>query len=288
MKIVIFGGNGFIGKALQEKARKFHEVAVFDLTEEDVRNPGTFKDRLRVEKADVVINLAAILGTMEKAPSIQELFETNVIGNLKVLSASYDVGVRNYIFTSSMTVHGENEIGNHQTRFSTFNPKHGYSASKASAEFSMMQFLKEAPEMKIVTVRPTMVLGKGTYLPHAPIEFIKTVLAGGNIEIYGNGSHEREWVWIDDVVEGILRAVDFGAATKPGYFPFFLSASRISMRDLAEKIANKLGGKVVFTPSTTQAFTLTSDFSESQSLLKWFPKNNIDNIIEKLITIFRN
>jgi len=287
MKIVIFGGKGFIGKALEKKARGLYKVAVFDLSKEDIRNPKTFERLLISEKPDVVINLAAILGTMKEAPSIQELFETNVMGNLNVLKTSYDVGVRNFVFASSMTVHGENKIGDHRTRFSSFNPKHGYSASKAAAEFSMIQFLKEAPEMKIVTVRPTMVLGKGTYLPHAPIEFIKTVLAGEDIEIYGEGSHEREWIWIDDVAEGILKSVEYAVEAEPGYYPFFLSSARISMRDLAEMVAKKLGGKVVFTPSTKQAFTLTSDYSESQKLLKWHPKDDIDTMVEKLITVFK-
>ena len=288
MKLVIFGGNGFIGKALQEKARGVHEVVVFSHSTGDVQRSETYAPQLVALKPDVVINLAALLGTMKEFPSIQSLFETNVMGNLKVLRASYDAGVRNYIFASSMTVHGENKVGEHQKRFSLFNPKHGYAASKAAAELSMMQFLKEAPEIKIVAVRPTMVLDKNTSLPHAPIEFIKTILARKDIEIYGEGRHEREWIWIDDVVEGILKAVDYGVTAKPGYFPFFLSASRIAMRDLAEKIAHKLGGKVVFTPSTAQAFTLTSDMPESQTLLKWFPKNNLDDIIDKLISILRS
>ena len=289
MKLVIFGANGFIGKALQERARGAHEVAAFSRsTKQDVRHPETFAQQLAAEKPDAVINLSAILGTMKEAPSIIDLFETNVMGNLNILKASYEAGVKNYIFSSSMVVHGENKIGDHQKRFSLFNPKHGYSASKAAAEFSAMQFLKEASEMKIVTPRFANVLGKGTYLPHAPIEFIKTVLDGKDIEIYGDGRHEREWIWVDDVAEGILKAVEYVAAAKPGYYPFFLSSSRISMRDLAKKVADKLGGKVIFTPSTKQAFTLTADSSESQALLNWFPKNNIDDMIEKLINIFRS
>ena len=60
------------------------------------------------------------------------------------------------------------------------------------------------------------------------------------------------------------------------------------MRDLAKKVADKLKGNIVFTPSTKQAFTLTSDFSESQSLLKWFPKENMDTILDKLIDAFHN
>lgn len=288
MKIVIFGGQGFIGKTLQEWAKKTHNVSVFDLMHEDVRDPRTFTDRLKAERADVVINLAAVLGTMKESPSIQDLFETNVMGNLKVLTAAQGAGVKHYVFASSMTVHGQNDVGKHHIRTSPFNPKHGYSASKAAAEFSMMQFMKEAPDMTIVTVRPTMVLGKGTYLPHAPIEFIKTVLAGKDIELYGEGRHEREWIWIDDVAEGMLKAVECAASHEPGYYPFFLSGNRIAMRDLAEKIARKLDGKVVIVPSTAQAFTLTADNAESQELLGWHPKNDIDTMIEKLIPMSRD
>lgn len=287
MKLTIFGGQGFIGKVLQEKAKKLHDVSVFDLTKEDIRKPDTFKNYLEEIKPDIVINLAAILGTMKSSPSVEDLFETNTMGNLRLIKAVYDVGIKNYVFASSMTVHGENKIGEHHKRFSSFNPKQAYAASKASAEFGMMQFLKEAPELKTVTVRPTMVLGKGTYLPHAPIEFVKTALLGKDIEIYGEGSHEREWIWIDDVVEGILKSVDFGISAKPGYYPFFLSHNRISMRDLAKKVAERLGTKVIFTPSTNQAFTLTADSAESQSILGWSPQKNMDDIISELLEIFR-
>ena len=288
MKIAIFGGRGFIGKALQERARDVYDTVVFSHAEGDVRHPEAFAQGLMAEKPDAVINLAAILGTLKESPSIQDLFETNVIGNLNVLQSCHSAGVKNVVFISSMTVHGENRVGEHQKRFSPFNPKHGYGASKAAAELSMMQFLKEAPGLKIVTVRPTMVLDGRASLPHAPIEFIKTVLSGKDIEIYGEGLHEREWIWIDDVAEGILKAVTYAVTADSGYHPFFLSAARTSMRDLAARVAEKLSGKVIFAPSTSQAFTLTSDLAESQSLLGWSPENDINDMIEKLIVLLRN
>lgn len=284
MKLAIFGGNGFIGKALQKYAQHGNEIQVFDIPNENVNFPDTFVQKLKEFRPDVVVNLVGILGGIKDSPSIYDLLHINVMGNLEVLRASNEAGVKQYIFISSLSAHGENKIGLHQNRYSTFNPKHGYAASKASAEFSMMQFLKEAPEMKIIAVRPSNVLGEGTLLPHAPIEFIKTILEGRPIEIYGEGLHEREWIWVDDVAEGILKAIEYGNSAKPGYHPFFLSAARISMRDLAEKIASKLGGKVIYTPSTSQAFTLTSEFQESQSLLGWSPRYTIDDMIEMLIS----
>jgi UDP-glucuronate 4-epimerase len=285
MKVFIFGGKGFIGKVLEHRAGQLHEVAVLDLNDVDIRNPNTYTDQLVREKPDVVINLGAVLGTMKHSPTTCELFETNVIGNLNVLYATRAAGVKNYVFTSSMTVHGGNDIGKHQTRFSPFGPKHGYSFSKAAAEYSMMQFAKESPEMKIVTVRPTMVLGKGTYLPHAPIEFIKAIYSGQDIELYGEGRHEREWVWIDDVADGIIKASEFALKSQPGYQPFFLGGNRISMRDLADKVATRLRGKVRITPSTSQAFTLTADPSDSQKMLGWEPRFDMDRMIELLVDI---
>ncbi len=288
MRIAIFGGGGFIGRALQEKAQGRHEVFAFSHADYDIGRPATFASKLAAAKPDAVINLAAILGTLKESPSIRDIYAVNVMGNLNILAAAYAAGARNYIFSSSIVVHGENKIGEHQKRTSLFNPKHGYAASKAAAEYSMQQYLREAPEIKIAAVRPANVLGQGTVLPHAPIEFIKTALAGKPIEIYGEGRHEREWVWVDDAAEGILAALDYAGKAAPGYYPFFLSAARISMRDLAEKVAGKLGGKVIYAPSTAQAFTLTSEMEESQKILGWRPQVDMDGMVERLTAILRS
>ncbi len=271
-----------MGKALREKLRLEHNVIIFDLPESDIRNPETFKKNLSAVKADAVINLAAILGGVKNSASVSDFFEVNVMGNLKLLKTAYEVGVKNYIFLSSLSVYGENKIGEHRTPSSPFNPKHSYGASKAAAEFSTMQFIKETPDMKIVTLRPTMVLGENTVISHAPIEFIKAILSGKNIEIYGEGRHEREWLWINDMALGIVKALEYCLKAGPGHYPFILSGNRTAMRDLAEKIVSKLGGKVVLVPSTNQAFTLTSDVSETEKILNWSPQNNLDDIINKL------
>lgn len=282
MSITIFGGKGFMGKALQEKLRLEHNITVFDLPESDIKNPETFKGRFLAAKPDTVINLAAILGGVKNSLSINDFFEVNVMGNLKLLKISYEIGVRNYIFLSSLSIYGENKIGEHRLLSSPFNPKHSYGASKAAAELGMMQFMKEASEMKIITLRPTMVLGENTPISHAPIEFIKTLLSGKDIEIYGDGLHEREWLWIDDMIRGIIKAVEYSSKSNPGYHPFILSGNKISMRDLANKIIAKLGGRISFRPSTAQAFTLTSDASETTKILNWRLENDISAIIDKL------
>src|SRR5437762_1484396 len=102
MKIIIFGGQGFIGEVLTQTVKKAgHRVLVWGLPEVDIRDPQTFAKRLTDERPDAIINLVAILGTMKQSPSIQELYETNVLGNLNVMKAAQQAGVKNYIFASS-------------------------------------------------------------------------------------------------------------------------------------------------------------------------------------------
>lgn len=285
MKIVIVGGNGFVGRPLGAGLAERYAVEFWDLPEVDVCDRAALAKRLGESAPDVVVNLAAVLGGVN-SKNVSEILEVNFWGNQQVVEACREQGVRRFVFASSLTVHGENERGRHQTLNSPFRPKHAYGVSKAAAELALMQYARLF-NMSIVTLRPTMILGD-TAVSHAPIEFISSLLAGKDIEIFGTGEHEREWLWIDDAVDGFARAAEFAATAEAGYYPFFLTANRIAMADLAEKCAKRLGGKVRYAASEARAFTLTSDPSETEQQLVWRPRFDIDAMIEKLIPIVKN
>ncbi|MBI4132345.1 MAG: NAD-dependent epimerase/dehydratase family protein [Candidatus Sungbacteria bacterium] len=285
MNIIVVGGRGFIGRPLVEQLRPDHQVEVWDLPEVDIRRPASFSQRLEQSRPDMVVNLAAVLGTMY-SKNAYEIFETNALGNLNLVQSCAEHGVRRYVFASSLTVHGENAIGDPRTVNSPFHPKHAYSASKAAAEYCLMQYAK-LHAMSIVTVRPVSILGD-TYMNHAPVDFVQTLLRDDTIKLFGTGTHEREWLWIDDCAEGFLRAVDFSAAAAPGYHPVFLSGNRISMKDLAEKCISRLGGRMEFVKPTAQAFTLTCDTADSDARLGWRATTGIDAMLDRLIPIQRS
>ncbi len=285
MKIVIAGGRGFVGRGLAERLRAGHAVAVWDLPEVNLLDSASFSPQLDQFRPDLVVNLAAVLGGVH-SKNVGEIFATNFGGNLNLLEQCAASGVQRYVFASSLTVHGSNPPGQPCALESPFNPKHAYGASKAAAELSLMQYAKHFG-MAVVALRPTLVLGD-TPVAHAPIDFLRTLLDGRRIEIFGDGTHEREWIWIDDAVDGFVKAVDFCGRSQPGYNPFFLGGNRIAMRDLALTCAAQLSkgtDSVQTVNSPEQAFTLTCDHAETKRILGWEPRWDLDAMIRALIRI---
>lgn len=283
MRIAIFGGRGFIGKKFVESAPQEHELLLLNRPDADIKKPETYIEKLKEFKPDVVVNLSALLGTLLSSVSVKDMFETNTIGSLHLAYASHMAGAKSYIYTSSTVVHGENKKGEHHGRFDAFAPKHPYSASKASAEYALEQFAKHETDMPIVTLRPPMVIGEGVGVPLPPIEFVRDILNGKDIQIFGDGLHEREFVSVVDTARGIWQALAWSVSAPKGYHPFFLTGNRTSMRDLAEKAVEKFGGKIVYVPSTKQTFSLTTDPSDSQLSFSWQVSDDLDAILDDVV-----
>lgn len=279
MHIVIFGGRGFIGKEFIKRVPVGHDILMFNRPEADITSPETYREKLKEIRPDVVVNLAGKIGTLLSSVSVQEMFETNTMGSINLAYIARDAGVKSYIYTSSTVVHGENKIGEHHGRFDLFAPKHPYSASKAAAEYGLEQFATEQKDMAIVTLRPPMVIGEGVGVPLPPIEFVRDALEDKEIKIFGDGLHEREYVSVADVARGIWQTVEWSVGAEKKYHPFFLTGNRISMRDLAELVVKKFGGKIAYVPKTVQTFSLTTDASESKQLLGWEPSDDLSAIL---------
>lgn len=284
VKIAIAGGKGFIGKPLITalNANGYH-VQSWDLLEVNLLDRSSIVRALDAFRPDLIVNLAAVLGGMN-SKNIHDIFSVNFYGNLNLIEEAKKAGVAKYVFASSLTVHGSNDPASPVLLSSPFHPRHAYGASKASSEFALREYAKQG--MTVVALRPTIILGD-TKIDHAPIDFIKTICAGRKIEIFGTGEHEREWIWIDDAVDGFLKAIFWCDGHEQGYYPFFLSGNRIRMKDLAEDIANRFGGQVAYVPSQSQAFSLTCDMSESVNALRWQVRHDMNGMIRTLIELLK-
>ncbi len=163
------------------------------------------------EKFDAVVNLAAQAGVRYSLENPYAYVESNVVGFVNLLECVRHNPVRHFVYASSSSVYG----GNEKTPFAegdrVDDPESLYAATKRSNELMARVYAKlygiPATGLRFFTVygpwgRPDM----------APMLFTKAILAGEPIKVFNDGDLSRDFTYIDDIVEGVVRVIDKAAA----------------------------------------------------------------------------
>ena len=199
MRVLVTGGAGFIGRYVcKELWAQGHEPLVFDIAApipQDVRQPGQVQDAMR--HADACIHLAGILGNPETVSDPYPCVQTNILGSLNVFEAA---GSKPVVFPA---------VGNKWLRETGTG---GYTITKSCVEDFIAMYNK-CRGSTIAIVRPVNCYGPGQKVP-APWgpgtvrkimpTFIAQALHGQDIEVYGNGSHTSDMVYVTDVARNIV------------------------------------------------------------------------------------
>jgi UDP-glucuronate 4-epimerase len=186
----------------------------FRLVEGDVRDGRLLADLLRAEM--VVVHLAARAGVR---PSIQEpelYASVNVLGTVRVLEAARLVGVRRVVFASSSSVYGDSAPVPFREDWPAVEPISPYAATKRAGELLCATYAHLYP-LRIAALRLFTVYGPRQRPDLAIHAFTWRTAAGQSIPFYGDGSAERDYTYIDDIIGGVLGAVAWtGAEAGPG------------------------------------------------------------------------
>lgn len=200
MKILVTGGAGFIGRYVVRQLLEDHEVTIVDYRgDHSASGADVFladvRDAVAVQEAvlrhDVVIHLAALLGTAESIKSAKNLVEVNVQGSLNIFQACTTFGKPCVYIT----------VGNYWMN----NP---YSITKTCAERFAWMYNREL-DARISVVRGLNAYGPGQKA--APIRkvipnFIIPALRGEELTVYGDGSQVMDMIYVEDVADILIRA----------------------------------------------------------------------------------
>ncbi len=181
----------------------------FQLVEGDVRDAALLAGLLRAET--VVVHLAARAGVR---PSIlhPELYASvNVLGTTTVLEAARLAGVRRLVFASSSSVYGDSAPVPFREDWPAVEPISPYAATKRAGELLCATYAQLYP-LRIAALRFFTVYGPRLRPDLAIHAFTRRMAEGAPIPFYGDGSAERDYTWIDDIVGGVLGAVEWTAA----------------------------------------------------------------------------
>jgi len=311
-KVLITGGAGFIGSHLAARLLdEGREVVVLDdfndsydprfkranvsllegrpgfsLIEGDIRDRALVERTYRREGVSATVHLAARAGVR---PSIREphlYVEVNELGTVNLLDAARKWGAYTFIFGSSSSVYGTNSKVPFSEGDPITQPVSPYAATKRAGEL-LCHTYHHLFGMKITCLRLFTVYGTRQRPEMAIYKFVANMLRGETIPMFGDGGSARDYTYIDDIVDGIMRSLDHAAEWEI----VNLGGSRTTtLKRLIELIGETTGAtpRLDQLPDQPGDVPITyADVSHARELLGWSPQVPIEEGIERFVAWYR-
>lgn len=292
MKILVTGAAGFIGAAVSKRLLGMgHQVVGVDnlndyydprlkLERLDDIGPGLeflkldIADRQAMEQLfesnrfDVVINLAAQAGVRYSLENPYAYAQSNLLGFLNVLEGCRQSGVGHLVYASSSSVYGLNSEVPFREEQKTDRPASLYAATKKSNEL-MAHAYTHLYGFPTTGLRFFTVYGPWGRPDMAPFLFAKAIINGEPIKVFNNGQMQRDFTYIDDVVEIVVRA----ALTEPSR-PFRVfnvgNSSPVVLGDFIAEIERAVGREAVKEYLPMQPGDVTMTYADSSAAFTEF------------------
>jgi len=312
MNILITGGAGFIGSHLAKaflllgnkvvivdnfdpfyskeiKEQNLKEILALEnshLVVGDIRDKETLKNIFSTFDIELVVHLAAKAGVRPSIENPEEYYDVNVNGTLTILQTMKDYNVKKMIFASSSSIYGNNKTAPFSESDFVDNPISPYAATKKSCEL-MCHVFSHLYDFDITCLRFFTVYGPGQRPDLAIHKFIKLIYKNEPIPFFGDGSSARDYTYISDIVQGIVKA----ANNIGGYHIYNLGNSHaIKLVDLVNVLGELTGKdvKINYLPNQEGDVVLTyADISKSISEINYSPEVSIENGLMNFLEWFK-
>lgn len=178
----------------------------FIFIQENIKEKNIILDIFKKYKPDIVINLAAQAGVRYSLINPDAYVESNIIGFFNILEACRYHDVKHLVFASSSSVYGLNKKIPYSTQDRTDKPVSFYAATKKSDELMAYTYAK-LYKIPITGLRFFTVYGPAGRPDMAYFSFTKKLVNGEDIQIFNYGNCKRDFTYIDDIVEGIIKVL---------------------------------------------------------------------------------
>jgi UDP-glucuronate 4-epimerase len=312
MKVLVTGGAGFIGSHLVEQLLdRGDEVVCLDdfndsydpalkrgniapslanrsltLVEGDIRDKKVLRGIAAHHKFKVIVHLAARAGVRAsiKTPLLYE--EVNCCGTLNMLEFAREHAVGRLVFGSTSSVYGARSAIPFSEDDQADRPISPYAATKRSCEL-LCHAWHHLHGVQVTCLRFFTVYGPRQRPEMAIRRFTRKIFLGEPIEVYGDGTSRRDYTYVDDIMDGLLKAIDTP-------FPFEiinLGESRtIELKSLITALENAIGRKAALKtlPDQPGDVPMTcADIRKARELLDYNPRVLIEEGVQRFVDWYR-
>lgn len=314
-KILVTGGAGFIGSHLVDDllAEGGWQITVVDdfndfyspeikraniaghlanpnykLVEADIRDSTAMAKLFTDNNFDVIVHLAARAGVRPSLSEPKLYAETNINGTLNLLEFAREHGIKQFVFGSSSSVYGINAKVPFAEDDRIHQPISPYASTKAAGEL-LCHTYSHLYGIRIVCLRFFTVYGARQRPDLAIHKFSKLITGGKPIQVFGDGKSRRDYTYIDDIIQGVLAAIDYDRSM---YEIFNLGESQtIELKELISLLESSLDTHAIIDRQPMQPGDVPvtyADISKSRELLGYNPTTKIADGIPKFVEWFRS
>lgn len=303
MKVLLTGCAGFIGSRVGDalirsghqvvgidtlnasydprlkewRLRQLHEKPHFAFHRCDIVDRQALEELFRTNAVDGVMNLAARAGVRQSLEDPWVYYETNVTGTLNLLELCRAFDVRKFVQASTSSLYG-NGARPFQEDQPTDRPLSPYAASKKAAE-TLCYAYHSLYGVDVTVLRYFTVYGPAGRPDMSIFRFVQRIAEGGPVPLYGDGSQERDFTYVDDIARGTLSALRM-----LGYEVINLGGDRpVAIRQviaLLEKILRRSARIEYLPPHPADVPATWASVAKARSLLQWTPTTTLEEGLE--------
>ena len=309
--ILVTGVAGFIGSALSERllCNNFSVVGIDNLNNYydvqlkkkrnhilkknknyifkkiDIKNYKNLETVFKKYKIFKVIHLAAQAGVRYSLKNPRSYIDNNINGFFNILEISKNYRVKKFVYASTSSIYGLQKKFPLKENLNTDNPIQLYAATKKSNELMATSY-SYLYKMDTVGLRFFTVYGPWGRPDMALFKFTKNIISGKHIEVFNKGKHERDFTYVDDIVDGIIKIV-FSKKNKFGSQIFNIGNGKkiklLKYIQLIEKNLKKKARKKLLPLQKGDVFKTHSNTRLIKKHYNYNPKTSVNDGVKKFI-----
>ena len=314
--VLLTGGAGFIGSHVAEallrrgarltvvdtlfsfyapswkeaNLREIRQIGEYEFAKVDICDIDPLRELIARVQPAAIIHLAALAGVRPSIERPGHYERVNVGGTTNLLEVSRQVGVRKFVFGSSSSIYGATSCVPFSESYVEMRPISPYAATKLAGELICYTYA-HLYGLPVVSLRFFTVYGARQRPDLAIRKFVALMEKGKPIPVFGDGSSGRDFTHVDDIVRGVLAALDYVGPAAIPYEVFNLGNSHpIKLSELIEELEKATGRKAIREQGPMQPgdVPLTwADISKAGQLLGYKPQIQLGEGLRRFVEWYR-